>query len=254
MSTVSAAPPVRPVRHGLCRLTLRIGATDYRLRPVPSQPGFRSVWTLRKLDPDRAPATYTVADPKARGEQPGCTCPDHEISGATCKHVMALAALGLVRRPKAARPKTPPKARSLKAHARSARAALAETRAAFAEAQALAPAERCHLAEVAGPIRGTTRRAALAGEPPAEQLGIQLEATAAAAPPRPAPLPEGWVPGGAAAAYAQDLRSAVATAVAVARGELVECAACRYPFDPLSEGSGPLALCGPCLAGEGGES
>ena len=218
MSTVSAAPPVRPIRHGLCRLTLRIGATDYRLRPLPDQPGFRAVWTLRKLDPDRAPVTYTVADPKARGEQPGCTCPDHELSGATCKHVMALAALGLVRRPKAARPKTPPKARSLKAHAKSARAALAETRAAFAEVKALAPADRRHLAEVA------------------------------------APLPEGWVPGGAAAAYAQDLRSAVATAVAVARGELVECAACRYPFDPMAEGSAPLALCGPCLEGEGGES
>ena len=215
MSTVSAAPPVRPVRHGLCRLTLRIGATDNRLRPLPDQPGFRAVWTLRKLDPDRAPVTYTVADPKARGEQPGCTCPDHELSGATCKHVMALAALGLVRHPRAARPK---KAPSLKAHAKSARAALAETRAAFAEAQALAPADRRHLAEVA------------------------------------APLPEGWVPGGAAAAYAQDLRSAVATAVAVARGELVECAACRYPFDPAVEGSGPLALCGPCLEGEGGES
>jgi len=215
MSTVSTAPPVRPVRHGLCRLTLRIGGTDYRLRPVPAPPGFRSVWTLRKLDPDRAPATYTVADPKARGEQPGCTCPDHELSGATCKHVMALAALGLVRRPRAARPT---KARSLKAHAKSARAALAETRAAFAEVKALAPAERRHLAEVA------------------------------------APLPEGWVPGGAAAAYAQDLRSAVATAVAVARGELVECAACRYPFDPLAEGSAPLALCSPCLEGEGGES
>ena len=251
MSTVAPAPPVRPVRHGLCRLTLRIGATDYRLRPVPAQPGFRAVWTLRKRDPDRAPVTYTVADPKARGEQPGCTCPDHEISGATCKHVMALAALGLVRRPRAARPK---KARSLKAHARSAKVAIAETRAAFAEVKALAPADRRHLAEVAAPIRGTTRRAALAGAPPADQLGIQLEATAAAAPSRPAPLPEGWVPGGAAAAYAQDLRSAVATAVAVARGELVECAACRYPFDPLAEGSAPLALCGPCLAGEGGES
>jgi hypothetical protein len=196
-----------------------------------------------------------VADPKARGEQPGCTCPDHEISGATCKHVMALAALGLVRRPRAARPK---KARSLKAHAKSAKAAIAETRAAFAEVKALAPADRRHLAEVAAPIRGTTRRAALAGAPPADQLGIQLEATAAAAPPRPAPLPEGWQLGGAGvaaqAAYTDGLRSAVATAVAVARGELVECAACRYPFDPAVEGSAPLALCGPCLEGDGGES
>ena len=44
---VGAAPP--PVRHGICRLTLRIGGTEYRLRPMPAPPGFRKVWTLRKL-------------------------------------------------------------------------------------------------------------------------------------------------------------------------------------------------------------
>src|SRR5262245_2268190 len=51
MSTVASPPPVR---HGHCRLELRIGATLYRLRPMPAPPGFRSVWTLRKLDPNAA--------------------------------------------------------------------------------------------------------------------------------------------------------------------------------------------------------
>ena len=55
-----------PVRHGLCRLTLRIGGTNYRLRPMPPQPGFHAVWILRKLDSERS-AVYTVAH--AKGEE-----------------------------------------------------------------------------------------------------------------------------------------------------------------------------------------
>jgi hypothetical protein len=74
MSTVASAPPVR---HGLCRLTLRIGGTEYRLRPMPPQPGFHAVWTLHKLDPERSDV-YTVAH--AKGEDARCTCPDHELS------------------------------------------------------------------------------------------------------------------------------------------------------------------------------
>ena len=31
---VGAAPP--PVRHGICRLTLRIGGTEYAVRPMPA--------------------------------------------------------------------------------------------------------------------------------------------------------------------------------------------------------------------------
>jgi hypothetical protein len=250
MSTVAPAPPVRPVRHGLCRLTLRIGGTDYRLRHLPDQPGFRSAWTLRVLDGERAGKVYSIADPKGRGEQPGCTCPDHEVNGATCKHVMALVAHGLVRTPKAAKPR--PISRAV---ARHAKAAIAEARA------ALTPEIRRHLAEIAAPapaapVRGTTRRAALAGLPAARDLDIQL--TAAPTPSRPAPLPadhlpEGWQPGGAAG-FATGLRSAVAAQVAVRRGDLIECAVCRYPFDPAAEGSAPLALCGSCLEQEGGES
>ena len=102
---VGAAPP--PVRHGTCRLTLRIGGTEYRLRPMPAPAGFRVVWALKKLDPHGPVVHYSVALPK--GEPAGCTCPDHEQRGSICKHIMALAALGLLPRPKAARP---PKART----------------------------------------------------------------------------------------------------------------------------------------------
>ena len=135
------APSARPrptVRHGTCRLTVHIKGTDYRLRPMPAPPGFRSVWTLRKLDP-HATATYTVAAPK--GAQPGCTCPDHEINKSICKHIMALAALGLIARPKAARPV---KARTKRVHAANARQAIAEAKALPVEA-------RRHLAEMAIP-------------------------------------------------------------------------------------------------------
>ena len=119
---VGAAPP--PVRHGICRLTLRIGGTEYRLRPIRHQPGFRAVWTLKKLDPHGPVVHYSVAQPK--GEPAGCTCPDHEQRGSICKHIMALAALGLIALPKAARP---PKARTRQIHARNARQAIAEAKA-----------------------------------------------------------------------------------------------------------------------------
>ena len=131
---VGAAPP--PVRHGICRLTLRIGGTEYRLRPMPAPPGFRKVWTLRKLG-EFATATYSVAQPK--GEPVGCTCPDHEQRGSICKHIMSLAALGLITLPKAARPV---KARTKRVHAANARQAIAEAKALPVEA-------RRHLAEIA---------------------------------------------------------------------------------------------------------
>ena len=60
--------------------------------PCPRRSASASVWTLRKLDPHAAPATYSVA--QAKGEPAGCTCPDHEQRGSVCKHIMALAALG----------------------------------------------------------------------------------------------------------------------------------------------------------------
>ena len=146
---VGAAPPT--VRHGTCRLTLRIGGTEYRLRPMPAPPGFKSVWTLRKLDPG-GEVTYSVAAPK--GAQPGCTCPDHEFNTSVCKHIMALAALGLILRPKAARP------------------VKARTRQLHRPAVDPLPVEaHRHLAEIAGPIPegwqlGGAGKAALATAPP----------------------------------------------------------------------------------------
>jgi hypothetical protein len=135
---VGACPP--PVRHGLCRLTLRIGGTDYRLRPMPAPPGFKAVWVLRKLDPGGEVA-YSVAVPK--GEPAGCTCPDHEINGAICKHILALAAVGLIPKPKVPKPRRPRK-RDLRLHAKNARQAIAEAKALPVEA-------RRHLAEIAPP-------------------------------------------------------------------------------------------------------
>jgi hypothetical protein len=120
------------------------------------------------------------------------------------------------------------------------------------------------------PIRGTDRRAAILGMPKAQDLEIDLaqRAIAAEASARPAPagivLPEGWQLGGAAlrpaaapapkalppapdGSFTAGFRSAIQTHLAVRRGELIECAACRYPFDPQTEGSAAAALCGPCL-------
>ena len=135
---VGASPP--PVRHGLCRLTLRIGGTDYRLRPMPAPPGFRSVWVLRKLD-QGGEVTYSVAAPK--GRTAGCTGPDHEHNGAICKHILALAAIGLIPTQQAPGPRQPRK-RDLRLHAKNARRAIAEANALPGEA-------RRHPAEIAPP-------------------------------------------------------------------------------------------------------
>jgi SWIM zinc finger len=122
MATVSPARPARrepapapPVRSGTCRLLLQIGATDYTVRPMPAPPGFRVVWVLRKQDPQHS-AAYSVVHQKGHG--PDCSCPDRQINGAVCKHIRALAALGLIpalkgprprkARPAAAAPSGPP--------------------------------------------------------------------------------------------------------------------------------------------------
>jgi SWIM zinc finger len=130
---VGAAPP--PVHHGIARLTLRIGGTDYRLRPMPAPPGFKAVWVLRKLDPGGEVA-YSVAAPK--GQPAGCTCPDHEHNGATCKHIMAMAALGLIPRPKAPRLKATSPARARQLHAKNARQAIGQAQA-IVESRRTAP-------------------------------------------------------------------------------------------------------------------
>ena len=101
----SAPPaPAATVRHGKCSLHLSIGGTRYRLHPLTPPPGFKAVWSLRKQAVDSS-AVYQVAVEK--GQPPACTCPDHEINGAVCKHIGALKALGLIpgrkARPAAAR-------------------------------------------------------------------------------------------------------------------------------------------------------
>jgi hypothetical protein len=100
-----AAPPAAPARpagpperHGKCSLRLSIGGVGYKLCPVPPPPGLRAVWTLTKIDSDRAdgPRAYAVA---SDGHDLKCTCPDHSINGARCKHIGALVALRLIERP-----------------------------------------------------------------------------------------------------------------------------------------------------------
>jgi hypothetical protein len=114
MSTVAERPrarrapappaPAAPVRHGKCSLHLSIGGTRYRLHPLTPPAGFKAVWSLRKQS-ETDSAVYQVALEK--GQQPACTCPDHEFNGALCKHIGALKALGLIpgrkARPAAAR-------------------------------------------------------------------------------------------------------------------------------------------------------
>lgn len=82
-----------PVRHGTCRLYLTIGGTRYAVRPIPGQPRGVKVYCLRALDGERAGALYSVA---IVNREAGCTCPDAEVNGAVCKHVMALRAIGFL--------------------------------------------------------------------------------------------------------------------------------------------------------------
>jgi hypothetical protein len=69
---------------------------------MPTPPGFRAVWTLRKTEGPE-PVVYSVVHEKGAG--PDCSCPDSQHNGATCKHIMALAACGLIPALKSARPK-----------------------------------------------------------------------------------------------------------------------------------------------------
>jgi hypothetical protein len=115
-STQSVEPPVR---HGTCRLQITIGGTCYSLRPLPGQPRGVKVYCLRSLTGERAGALYSVA---MVNREAGCTCPDAEINGATCKHVMALRAIGFL--PVSARTASESKAEALRlAAARRRRAA-----------------------------------------------------------------------------------------------------------------------------------
>jgi SWIM zinc finger len=131
---VGAAPP--SVRHGISRLTIRINGTDYRLRPCPPQAGILAAWSLRKIGTDR-PARYIVAAPK--GAPARCTCPDHERSGWTCKHLGALTAAGLIPGPKPVKARKTSPARARQLHAKNAHHAIGQAQA-IVEARSTAPA------------------------------------------------------------------------------------------------------------------
>ena len=140
MSTVAdAAAPVgapRPPSVTACAASPSASAARIiTLRPCPPEANVLAAWSLRKLDP-HASARYVVAAPK--GKPAHCTCPDHERSGWTCKHLGALLALGLLPAPK------PASARNKRLHAKNARLAIAEAKALPVEA-------RRHLAEIAPP-------------------------------------------------------------------------------------------------------
>ena len=92
----SDAPIVKPpVRHGTCRLQITIGGTSYSLRPIPCAAARRHRLGAPRSRRPRAGTRYSVA---SVNREAGCTCPDHETNGATCKHVMALRAIGLIPR------------------------------------------------------------------------------------------------------------------------------------------------------------
>jgi hypothetical protein len=82
--------PTPPVRHGLCRLTLTIDGTEYRLSRSPS---VRAGWHLKKRSGPRAGVTYCVL---THNRIVTCSCPDSIRGGAVCKHVRAMVACGLV--------------------------------------------------------------------------------------------------------------------------------------------------------------
>jgi hypothetical protein len=96
------APPANPVRQGTCALTLHIGGTQYKLRPMPPHAEIAHLWTLSKRQPDplKEPVAYAVAS-DAAGRKAACTCPDFEYNGAVCKHIGALRALRLIPGPAA---------------------------------------------------------------------------------------------------------------------------------------------------------
>jgi hypothetical protein len=133
---VGAAPP--PVRHGICRLTIQIHKTEYRLSPRPPEAGILAAWQLRKLSASHV-ARYVVTAPK--GAPARCTCPDHEQSGFTCKHISALMAAGLIPAPKPARASKVSPARARQLHGKNARHAIADAQQIVAARPAPAPGQ-----------------------------------------------------------------------------------------------------------------
>ena len=187
---VGAAPP--PVRHGMCRLTIQIHKTEYRLSPRPPEAGILAAWQLRKLSASHV-ARYVVTAPK--GAPARCTCPDHEQSGWTCKHISALTASGLIPAPK------PASARSRRLHARNARHAIADAQAIVAATPARQPAP-----------------GQIVFDPPVRVA--------------PAQQNEGWEPGGDYGRWKADFDQAIGAHVGrIQRGGHEICDGCGTEFD-----------------------
>ena len=99
MSTLTATRrdvnrKVKPA-HGTARLILTINGTSYTLRRIPTDPSAAlRAWRLKKNDGTH----YNVA---VTEHGPVCDCPDFTFhrdgfDPAGCKHVKALAAVGLM--------------------------------------------------------------------------------------------------------------------------------------------------------------
>ena len=87
-------PALAPVRHGSTRLILGINGDVYKLRRQTAPRG-AVAWALVKATGERAGSAYSVI--RAKGEV-ACTCYDSSHTGAECKHVRALVAVGLLAR------------------------------------------------------------------------------------------------------------------------------------------------------------
>jgi hypothetical protein len=85
MATATRKPPGEV--HGSARLTLFINGDPYGLRPVASD-WHAAAFALRKADG----TVYHVA---ADEHGPQCDCPDATFRDRKCKHLGALAAVGL---------------------------------------------------------------------------------------------------------------------------------------------------------------
>src|SRR3712207_5394394 len=97
-SVKSARPKPAPEVHGVCRLTLTIGETDYSAQPIRSDWHARA-YQLRKLDGSEV--VYHVA---AGEHGPECDCPDATFRDRKCKHMGAMVAIGLLPTGPAPRP------------------------------------------------------------------------------------------------------------------------------------------------------
>lgn len=89
-------PPVRPVRHGTCRLELVVNGRRYSLRRGRPISLGSKMWVLTHgPDSPRAGVAHVVT--RYRGTV-SCSCEDLMLRGAVCKHMRALAAAGVINR------------------------------------------------------------------------------------------------------------------------------------------------------------